>query len=110
MAYFFKRADPQTNKNTKNHTINGQPIRLVAIQDSRRTYRKGRVKYVYQMGDGNLMYWNRSRNGVMFFPMARLTTNMQRYYEIFVGGALTDKEAAWLERNDYVLVKPGSDL
>ena len=46
----------------------------------------------------------------MFFPMARLTTNMQRYYEIFVGGALTDKEAAWLERNDYVLVKPGSGL
>lgn len=99
----FKLADPNTWK-SKEKTLGGDKLILVAIQKSRRTLRKGRTKYIYHRESTKQVYYNRSKNGVVFLPMARLEKNMMRNYETFVDKPLSQNQKDWLVRNDYNLL------
>lgn len=85
-------------------TVNGNVVRLVAIQESRRTRRKGRTKYIWHIEGTNVVVYNRNRSGIYFMRMAIRIRNVNRYHDVFVKEPLTDKEKIWLERYDYVLV------
>ena len=61
------------------------------------------------MEGSGLVYWNRSRNGIVFYPMARTAENMVRYYDVFVKPPLTEKEKAWLKRDKYTLLMERED-
>lgn len=99
----FKLADPETWKSLPK-TLGGDEVILVAIQKSRRILRKGKTKYIYHRRNTKQIYWNRSENSILFLPMARLETNMKRYYDAFVDLPLTPKQEKWLSRNDYELL------
>lgn len=85
-------------------TINGNAVKLVAIQKSRRRRRKGRTKYIWHIQNTNIVVFNKSKNGIYFMRMAIRIQNIKRYHDVFVVEPLTDKEREWLERYDYVLV------
>lgn len=89
------RSDPKT--------INGNFVRLVAIQKSRRTRRKGRINYIWHIENTNIIVFNKSRNGIYFMRMAIRPQNISRYYDVFVRLPLTEKEKEWLARYDYQL-------
>lgn len=84
-------------------TIDGKPVVLVAIQDSRRTKSK-RTVYVYHIVGTNVIIYNRSRHGIFFMRIAYRAENMSNFFDTFVNPPLTPDEQLWLERNDYVLV------
>lgn len=84
-------------------TINGKEVVLIATQPSRRTRRKGRTNYIYNIVTTNVMVYNRSSEGRMFMRMALRPQNISRYYDVFVRPPLTKQEKVWLERYDYIL-------
>ena len=100
----FAMADRDTWK-SKVKRVDGDVLRLVAVQKSRRTRRKGRTKYVFSRVGTNHIMWNRSRNGVMFMPFANNDVTMKKYHEVFVEDPVTPQEKTWLARYDYELVK-----
>ncbi len=84
-------------------TINGKEVVRMATQPSRRTRRKGRTNYIYNIVTTNVMVYNRSRGGRFFMRMALRPQNISRYYDVFVRPPLTEQEKVWLERYDYIL-------
>jgi len=84
-------------------TIMGKPVRLVAIQESRRSRRK-RTNYVYHIVGTTEIVYNRARHGIYFMSIAIRPQNKKNFFDVFVEPPLTEKEQKWLERNDYVLV------
>ena len=84
-------------------TINGNAVRLVATQESRRTKRK-RTVYVYHILGTNIIVFNRSRSGIYFLKIAIRPQNVKAFYDTFVNPPQTPEERIWLERYDYVLV------
>lgn len=99
----FLRADIGTfSENYK--TVEGDYMKLVAIQKSRRTKRKGRTKYIYHRAGTNKIFWNRSRHGPFFMSIAT-DRNMKLYFDIFVKPPLTPKEKEWLNLYDYELLE-----
>jgi len=104
MTYQNLIADRSTWKNTVK-TVGGDTMNIVAIQESRRTLRKGKTKYIYHRENSNEIYYNQSQNGVFFSPMAMTITNMKKYHDVFVTPPLTDEEKKWFDRNDYEKIK-----
>ena len=72
------------NKPTK--TVGATAMVLVATKTSRRTLRKGKKQYLYRLEGTKGIYYNESKNGVLFVPMARHECNMfdwtERFWEI----------------------------
>lgn len=88
---------------SKTKTIQGNTVRLVAIQKSRR-FRKKRTIYVYHIVGTTEIIYNRSRHGVYFMSIAFRPQNKKNFFDVFVNPPLTKKEIEWLDRYDYVLV------
>ena len=96
------RADRGTEKLIVT-TINGNPVKHVATQNSRRTRRK-RTVYVYHIVGTDIIVFNRSLDGIYFLKIAIMPQNVKRFYDTFVNPPQTAEEKIWLERYDYVLV------
>lgn len=90
--------------NTVPKTINGNTVKLIAIQPSPRTIRKKKNIYVYHIAGTNLIVYNQTKNGVYFMRMAIRPQNVSNYYDVFMRPPLTQKEKEWLERYGYQLV------
>lgn len=95
-------ADKATHR-LENKTILGNPVRLVAIQKSRRHKRK-RTIYVYHIVGTTEIIYNRSRHGIFFMSIAVRPQNKKNFFDVFVEPPLTDKEKEWLDLYDYKLV------
>ena len=98
----FALADRDTWRRPQK-TVGGEPMILIATQQSRRR-RGGRTKYVFWRRGSQDLYYTQARDGVVFIPLARTDSDMERYYQAFVAAPLTGPEDAWLKRNDYVMV------
>jgi len=85
-------------------TILGDTVRLVAVQKSRRRFRKKRTNYVYHIVGTTEIVYNRSRYGVYFMSIAYRPQNKKNFFDVFVNPPLTEKEIEWLKRYDYRLV------
>ena len=105
MMYFSKIADRNTyNSNIK--TVDGKTMILVATKTSRRALRKGKTQYIYSMEGTKGIYYNESREGVLFVPMARHESNMKRHYDLYCVEPLTRAEREYLRLHPYIkLVK-----
>lgn len=103
--YFSKVADSQTFASSVKK-INGRAMILVATKTSRRTLRKGKTQYIYSMDGTQGIYYNESKNGVLFVPMARHETNMRRHYDLYCVDPLTRAEREYLNIHPHIkLVK-----
>ncbi len=96
------RAD-RTTRNQEKKTIDGQAVKLVATQISRRSKRK-RTVHIYHIQTTNIIVFNRSRNSVYFMKIAYRPQNMQNFYNVFVNPPQTAEELIWLDRYNYVLI------
>lgn len=96
----FFRSDSSTGP----ITINGKEVVLTATQPSRRTKRRGRTNYIYNIVTTNVVVYNRSSGGRFFMRMAIRPQNISRYFDVFVRPPVTEQEQEWLARYDYILV------
>ena len=103
--YFSKVADRETfAKSTK--TVGARAMILVATKTSRRTLRKGKTQYIYSMEGTKGIYYNESKNGVMFVPMARHESNMKKHHDLYCVEPLSRAEREYLELHPHIkLVK-----
>lgn len=103
--YFSKIADRDTFASPVK-TVGGNAMILVATKTSRRTLRKGKTQYLYLMDRTHAIYYNESKDGVLFVPMARHDTNMKKHYELYCVSPLTDAEQEYLNLHPHIkLVK-----
>jgi len=103
--YFSKIADRDTY-DSPIKTVNRKQMILVATKTSRRTLRKGKTQYIYSMEGTKGVYYNESKNGVLFVPMARRESNMRRHYDLYCVDPLTRAERQYLELHPHIkLVK-----
>ena len=103
--YFSKVADRDTYTSPIKR-VNGQQMILVATKTSRRTLRKGKIQYIYSMEGTKGVYYNESKNGVLFVPMARHESNMRRHYDLYCVNPLTRAEREYLKLHPHIkLVK-----
>ena len=84
-------------------TIGNQKMVLVAIQKSRRILQKGKTKYVYLKSETSEIYYNQSKDGVFYLPIAYTTKDMEKYHHVFTNSCTT-KEEKWLKRNNYEII------
>lgn len=96
------RAD-RTTWNQEKKTIDGQAVKLVATQISRRSKRK-RTVHVYHIQDTNIIIFNRGLTRNFFMKIAFRPQNMKNFFDTFVNPPQTAEELIWLKRYDYVLV------
>lgn len=103
--YFSKVADHNTfHSNIK--TVNGKEMLLVGIKTSRRTLRKAKIQYIYSMNHTKGVYYNESKGGILFVPMARHEINMKKHYELYCVEPLSDEERRYLRLHPHIkLVK-----
>ncbi len=99
--YFSKIADRDTFY-TSTKKVDGKEMVLVATKTSRRTLRKGKTQYIYVMAGTKGIYYNESRNGVMFVPMARHESNMQRHYDLYCVEPLNRAEREYLKIHPHI--------
>ena len=105
MMYFSKIADRDTFASALK-TIGGKAMILVATKTSRRTLRKGKTQYIYSMENTKGIYYNESKNGVLFVPMARMESNMRKHYDLYCVDPLSRAEREYLELHPHIkLVK-----
>ena len=103
--YFSKVADRQTFASPIK-TINGNAMILVAIKTSRRTLRKGKTQYIYSMENTKGIYYNESKNSVLFVPLARREQNMRKHYDLYCVDPLSRAELQYLKLHPHIkLVK-----
>lgn len=103
--YFSKVADRDTYTSPIKR-VNGKQMILVATKTSRRTLRKGKTQYIYFMEGTKGIYYNESKNGVLFVPMARHDTNMRKHYDLYCEDPLTNAERQYLSLHPHIkLVK-----
>ena len=103
--YFSKIADRETfAKPIK--TVGARAMILVATKTSRRTLRKGKTQYIYSMENTKGIYYNESKNGVLFVPMARHESNMRKHYDLYCVEPLSRAELDYLKIHPHIkLVK-----
>ena len=93
-------------------TVNGQPVRLLAIQRPRRTGPKRRKKstfYLYHISGREECVWRNTNPDV---PVYRPTGYDQRTRQLYVGIFMpprgpvsrTPEQEAWLRDHDYIMV------
>ena len=103
--YFSKIADRDTYTLPVKMII-GKPMILVATKTSRRRLRKGKTQYIYSMKGTRGIYYNESKNGVLFVPMARHESNMRKHYDLYCVEPLTRAELEYLKIHPHIkLVK-----
>lgn len=103
--YFSKIADRQTFHSIVK-TVDGNAMILVATKTSRRTLRKGKTQYLYLMNGTKAIYYNQSKDGVLFVPMARHESNMKKHYDLYCVDPLTEAEQKYLDLHPHIqLVK-----
>ena len=103
--YFSKIADRQTFASPVK-TVNGKAMILVGTKTSRRTLRKGKTQYIYSMENTKGIYYNESKNGVLFVPMARHELNMRKHYDLYCVEPLSMAEHHYLKLHPHIkLVK-----
>lgn len=86
--------------------IDGKSMILVATKTSRRTLRKGKTQYIYSMDGTKGIYYNESKNGVLFVPMARHESNMRKHYDLYCVDPLNRAEREYLNMHLHIkLVK-----
>lgn len=103
--YFSKIADRQTFALSVK-TINGKAMILVATKTSRRRLRKGKTQYLYVMDGTKGIYYNESKDGVLFVPMARHELNMRKHFDLYCVDPLTRAELEYLKLHPHIkLVK-----
>lgn len=99
--YFSKIADRETY-NSPIKKVGGKSMILVATKTSRRTMRRGKTQYLYLMENTTGIYYNESKNGVLFVPMARRNSNMKRHYELYCIEPLTRAEIEYLKNHPHI--------
>ena len=105
MMYFSKMADRNTFTSSIKK-VRGQPMILVATKTSRRIMRKGKTQYIYSMDGTKGIYYNESKNGVVFVPMARQEKNMRKHYDLYCVDPLNRAELEYLKLHPHIkLVK-----
>jgi len=78
--YFSKVADRETFA-LPIKKVDGKSMILVATKTSRRTLRKGKTQYLYLMVGTKSIYYNETKHGVVFVPMARHESNMRKHHD-----------------------------
>ena len=105
MMYFSKIADRETFSSPIKR-VGDKAMILVATKTSRRILRKGKTQYIYSMEDTKGIYYNESKNGVLFVPMARHESNMKRHYDLYCVEPLSRAELEYLKIHPHIkLVK-----
>jgi len=99
--YYSKIADRETFFSSVKK-INGKAMILVAIKTSRRTLRKGKTQYIYCMDGTKGIYYNESKNGVFFSPMARRESNMRKHFDLYCLEPLTRAEREYLKVHPHI--------
>ena len=103
--YFSKIADRDTYTSPIKK-IDGNQMVLVGTKTSRRILRKTKTQYIYLMEGTKGIYYNESKNGVLFVPMARHDFNMRKHYDLYCIDPLTDAEEKYLSLHPHIkLVK-----
>jgi len=105
MMYYSKVADRETFA-APVKKVEGKAMILVATKTSRRTLRKGKTQYIYSMEGTKGIYYNESKNGIMFVPMARREHNMKKHYDLYCVEPLNRAEREYLNMHPHIkLVK-----
>lgn len=99
--YFSKVADRDTYGSPIKR-INGKQMILVATKTSRRTLRKEKTQYIYSMEGTKGIYYNESKNGVLFVPMARRESNMRKHYDLYCVEPLSRAEREYLKLHPHI--------
>lgn len=81
----------------KPFTVNGKPVKLVAKRFSKRTLRKGKTQYIYNIN--GRIYYNENENHSWFSEFSK---DNRTAYRRFTKPTDADKE--YLALNGYVLV------
>lgn len=103
MMYFCKIADRETFSSPIKK-VDGKVMILVATKTSRRL--RGKTQYIYSMENTKGIYYNQSKNGVLFVPMARHESNMRKHYDLYCVDPLTHAELQYLKIHPHIqLVK-----
>ncbi len=101
MLYFSKVADRETFSSPVKK-IDGKSMILVAVKTSRRTWRKGKTQYIYVREGTKSIFYNESKNGVMFVPMARRESNMRKHFDLYCTEPLTRQEREYLKNHPHI--------
>jgi len=99
--YFSKIADRETFYSSIKK-VDGKEMVLVATKTSRRTLRKGKTQYIYFMQGTIGIYYNESRNGVLFVPMARRESNMRKHFDLYCVEPLSRTELEYLKNHPHI--------
>ena len=99
--YYSKVAD-KVSWNFPTRTVDGMTMALVGIKTSRRRLRRGKTEYNYHMVGTKAIYYNNSKNGVLFVPMARKESDMKKYYDLYCVKPLTVKEQEYLDMHPHI--------
>ena len=99
--YFSKVADRDTFTSYIKK-VDGKVMILVATKTSRRTLRKGKTQYLYSMEGTKGIYYNESKNGVLFVPMARRESNMRKHFDLYCVEPLTEAEREYLKLHPHI--------
>ncbi len=103
--YFSKVADRDTYTSPIKR-VNGKAMILVGTKTSRRITRKGKTQYIYFMEGTKGIYYNESKYGVLFVPMARRDSNMKKHYDLYCVEPLSRAEREYLKLHPHIkLVK-----
>lgn len=99
--YFSKVADRDTHSSSIKR-VDGHEMILVATKTSRRTLRKGKIQYIYAMEGTKGIYYNQSKGGIVFVPMARRESNMKRHFDLYCIEPLTKAEREYLTNHPHI--------
>lgn len=99
--YYSKIADRNTY-NSSIKRVDGKQMILVATKTSRRTLRKGKTQYIYSMEGTKGIYYNESKYGVLFVPMARRESNMKKHYDLYCVEPLSRQEREYLKNHPHI--------
>ena len=80
-------------------TVNSKTMILRGIKPSRRILKKGKTEYYYNLEGTEGMYYNQSKNGVWFCPMALHSYTMKKYYDLYCVSPLTRSEREYLKNH-----------
>ena len=81
--------------------VRDREMKLIAIQLSPRTKRKGKTTYVYLLQGSRKIYYNQSARGIAYQTKGHTPAQQALYYDVFVRPPLTPAEKVWLQRNRY---------
>lgn len=101
MIYSSKVADRETFSSPIKKVQSKEMI-LVATKTSRRTLRKGKTQYIYSMDGTKGIYYNQSKNGALFVPMARHESNMKKHYDLYCVEPLSRAEREYLKIHPHI--------